>query len=385
MEKHNIAIAMKLKKDFKITKSIIISILGVFAAIIIIELMFKMSSAHRVSGVVYDEILGWRAKKINYCQKRFFKKTYSLCTNSKGFRDREHHFVKSKNTARIMFLGDSYTFGYQVSDDKIFTILFEKMITENKIDNNRFDVMNVSAPAWATDQQFLYLKHEGMKYKPDYLFLMIAPNDIRESYGKQFFFLDNKGVLKEKKITVVPWGARFCWFLSNNFCTFQFLQKKVFSTNYGSFENIFEFFPVGWDIKGCSGWDEQLFLEQVPNEVKKARDLFKTLVLSINQLCRKNDCKLILVVLPTKREFDGQLESEKRYHPGYIAEYVSVIASEYDILFLDLFSLLKEEKNHLRIFIAGKYHFNDHGHNFIAEKLYDFFFLKTGNKDSQMF
>ena len=269
-------------------------------------------------------------------------------------------------------MGDSYTFGSRVSDDETFTSLFEKMITEDKIDNSRYDVMNVSAPAWATDQQFLYLRHIGMQYKPDYLFLMIAPNDIRESYVKQFFFLDGNGTLKENKITVVPWRDRLLWFLSNHSHTFQFLQKKVFSTDYGEAKHIFKFYPVNWVIKDYPEGDEPLFLKEMPEEVKKARNLFKALLSAINRICEVNGCELVLTILPMKMEFDATLKSQE-YHPGYIAEYIKGIAAEYDVPFLDLFSLAKEERDPLKIFIAEEYHFNEHGHNFIAERLYDFF------------
>ena len=210
--------------------------------------------------------------------------------------------------------------------------------------------------------------------KPDYVFLMIAPNDIREAYVKEFFYIDSNNSLQKGRNISIPWKTHFCWFLSNHFCFYQFLQQKVFKTSYGHTENIFQHFPVALNIEGCPSWDHPLFLKKTPDKIKEARALFKALLLEINQLCIKNDCKLLLVILPVEMEFDGQLRSDL-YRPGNVAKYVETIATEYNILFLDLFSLLEKEKNPLKIFITKDYHYSPPGHIFVALKLYEFFTL----------
>ncbi len=345
-------------------------ILWAVVVILAIELTFKINSEYQVSGIAYDEILGWRFKR--NMNNGFFRKKDGFTTNNEGFRDNEHPFVKDKGIKRIIFLGDSYTAGSRVSDHETFSSLFRKKIAANKTDSNKYDVMNVSVPAWATDQEFLYLVHEGMKYKPDYLFLMIAPNDIRETYAKSFFRLDNNNYLEKGRTTSISLKARFCWFLSNNSCFYQFLQMKVFKTSHGGFSTIFSYFPVDLHVTNCPTVDHPLFLMEMPAQIKAARDLFKTIVLEINKACLKNNCKLILVVLPTKMEFDGSLNGDS-YQPGNIAHFVRRISLEHGIIFLDLFSLLNTEADPLKVFIADEYHYNREGHIFIAEKLYEFF------------
>jgi lysophospholipase L1-like esterase len=333
---------------------------------LVTEAAFKLFSNCRLSGIAYDEKLGWRFKK-NYDKKRHRE----LSFNSRGFRDRDHLIQKDEKTKRIIFLGDSYTAGTDYPNHQIFTTLFEKMLVANNADQTKYEVMNVAVSAWATDQQYLYLKEEGMKYHPDYVLLMIAPNDIREAFAKKFLYLEN-GTLREMGAPPIPWKARFYWFLANRSCTFQYLQTKL-RQNYGSFKNVFRHFPMTFPVgtEMCS--EKHLFLKEVPEEIMAARELFQTILLEINQLCKKNHSKLLISVVPSKIEFERDLKG-KQYQPGKIAEYVKAIAHENGIPFLDLFSYLKaEEDDPLKIFISWEYHLNDYGHAFVARKLLPFF------------
>jgi len=360
---------MKLVKVFKIIALISIGIIIVFLHV---EIAFKINNQYRISGIAYDEKLGWRLKKNLFIKKLkdSSNEIYRFSTNNRGFRDRRHRFFKEIGTKRIIILGDSYTVGGYVSDEEVFVRLFEKMLKEEKGKNVKYDVMNVAVSAWATDQQLAYIESKEFQYKPDYIFLMIAPNDIRESYVKRFFYLDNKGSLKRNLMSPIHWKERFFWFLSNHFCSYQFLQQKVFNSNYGTFDNIFRYFPVGWEIEGSDSVDHALFLKKAPGKVKEAYGLFRTLLLKMNGLCIKNNCKLILVVLPTKMEFG--LESNL-YEPGKVGKYVRKIALKNDILFLDLFPLLASEEAPENVFISDEYHFDREGHSFIAKMLYEFY------------
>jgi lysophospholipase L1-like esterase len=342
--------------------------------IVVIEARFKLSSSCQLSGIIHDEQLGWRLKRSHgwHHNNPNSRKVDGMVTiNSSGFRDKEHSSTKEPDRKRIMFIGDSYTAGLEYSDGEVFTSLFDHMLNEKIAHKNTFDIMNVAVPAWATDQQYLYLKNEGMQYLPDYVFLMIAPNDIRETYGKQFLSL-RSGHLEQNRPPSIPWRARLYWSLANYSCAFQYWQSK-WKQDYGSFANIFQYFPVSFPAGSEMCSDKHLFLREVPPEVRKAKELFKAILLEINRLCKENHCKFLVSIIPTKIEYDGTLK-EKQYQPGGIADYVENVAAENDIPFLNLVHALNaEEKDPLKIFISDEYHLNDYGHAFVAKKLLPFF------------
>ncbi|MFA5356360.1 MAG: SGNH/GDSL hydrolase family protein [Candidatus Omnitrophota bacterium] len=372
---------MNSAKNLKVTTAALMCVLCVFLILFGAEFIFRTGSHYKVSGTAYDKNLGWRFVKglhvRQYSTAR--KKNISFSTNSIGFRDREHAIKKNNDIKRIMFLGDSYTAGVPVdfvSDEEIFTRRFAEKVDAH----DKFDVMNVSCPAWSTDQELLFLQNEGMNYRPDYIFLMIAPNDIREAYIKSFFTMGAGRSLKRNRIPSLSWKERFCWFLSNRSSFYQFLQKKILKTNFGHYDNIFTHFPVFWHIAGAPSVDAPLFLKEMPEEVEKARYLFKMIISEINNLCIAEKCKLILVVLPTKMQINNQLD-DVFYQRGKISDYVKNIADEQGILFLDLFSSLHKEEDPNKIFLSHEFHFSVYGHSFVAGKLYDFFSeISTANQ-----
>src|SRR5262245_59204980 len=164
--------------------------------------------------------------------------------------------------------------------------------------------MNVSVPAWATDQQYLYLANEGVKYQPDYVVLMVAPNDIRESYGKKFLSSDGERLVRNP--LSLPWKDRLFWFLANHSCAFQYWQRRT-GSEYGGFSHIFRHFPVSFPLGSEQASDRHLFIQPVPSEMVLAKELFKSLLTEIRQLCNDNGSQLLLAIIPTKMEYDGTL------------------------------------------------------------------------------
>ncbi|MBU1863417.1 MAG: SGNH/GDSL hydrolase family protein [Candidatus Omnitrophica bacterium] len=368
---------MRFKKTYTVFIIPLIVILwgGVF--IIAAELFVRAVGRDRypLSGIAYDAIIGWRNKRNMHYKKVKFNRLYSFTTNSRGFRDTEHSFLKKNNTKRIMFLGDSYTFGIRCSDEDIFTNVFERMINDEKgNDNNtRYEIMNVSSSAWSTDQELLYLMSEGVRYKPDYVILMIAQNDIRESAAKNIIDIDtNIHQLKRRRVSPVPWSVQLGWFLSNHFHSYQFLQEKILKNNQGTFENIFLYFPVMFNVNGFSAYDESLYLKNIPQHVEEARALFKMLLYEMNNFCIKNNSHLIAVILPAKMEFNGELE-DSHYDVSVVSHYIQKVADEHNISFLNFFSLLQKEKRPLKIFFEDDLHFSAYGHDYIAQALCKYF------------
>ena len=97
-------------------------------------------------------------------------------TNSRGLRDREYIFEEPPGKCRIIVLGDSMTFGAGGVDNKdLFTELLENS-------DPRLEVINLGVPAYSTDQEYLYLKREGLLYHPDLVILCIFRNDFEMTF-----------------------------------------------------------------------------------------------------------------------------------------------------------------------------------------------------------
>lgn len=114
----------------------------------------------------YDEQLGWFPVKNRY--KMNATRFVEVEHNSRGFRDSEH--VVGTNP-RIVFLGDSFVWGYDVEKQERFT---EKLAA--KFAN--LSIYNLGVSGYGTDQEYLLLARHYDFYKPNIVFLIFcADND----------------------------------------------------------------------------------------------------------------------------------------------------------------------------------------------------------------
>jgi hypothetical protein len=142
---------------------------------------------------IYDPSKGWIAKPNLRDVKAFGDKI--LNTNSKGLRGRkDFQYIKSKETLRILILGDSFTFGDHVSDDETYSHYLQEMLPHT-------EVINMGVHGYGHDQMLILLKEEGVKYEPDIVILGFLPLDMSRNllsfrdFAKPCFVL-NRGELK---------------------------------------------------------------------------------------------------------------------------------------------------------------------------------------------
>ena len=147
---------------------------------------------------IYDPSKGWISKPNLRDMKVFDNKV--LNTNSKGFRGKnEYSYSKEPDKVRILVLGDSFTFGDEVSDNETYSYHLQEM-TPNA------EVINLGVHGYGHDQMLILLKEEGIKYKPDiiilgFLFIDMSRNLLEfRDYAKPKFILDNN----ELKLTGTP-------------------------------------------------------------------------------------------------------------------------------------------------------------------------------------
>lgn len=116
--------------------------------------------------------------------------TPEIRINKLGFRDDELLQSKPANTKRILALGDSFTFGMGIRHENIFTEQLENLLTKKDPDN-KYEVVNMGAIGYTTDQQLLLLKEKGLALNPDAVIVnFFVGNDVTE-FRRHEWVLDN--------------------------------------------------------------------------------------------------------------------------------------------------------------------------------------------------
>jgi hypothetical protein len=143
---------------------------------------------------MYDATKGWMTKPGLRDQRVFVDRL--LNTNDKGLRGRrEYSYSKPAGMRRVLVLGDSFTFGEEVSDTETYPHYLQTKFSE-------LEVINMGVHGYGHDQMLILLEEEGVKYTPDVVILGFIAGDMHRNmlqfrdYAKPRFVLDGDAGLK---------------------------------------------------------------------------------------------------------------------------------------------------------------------------------------------
>jgi hypothetical protein len=117
----------------------------------------------------YDAELGWRPIP-NAASLYRGAQTVSIKTNSIGLCDIEHD-RSPKQT--VMFLGDPFTWGYDIEAKQRFTELLRDVFPHTRI-------VNAGVVGYGTDQEYLLLNEIWNTFEPDVVVLMFCVDNDRK-------------------------------------------------------------------------------------------------------------------------------------------------------------------------------------------------------------
>jgi hypothetical protein len=111
----------------------------------------------------YDKALGW-FPVANSQDRLLASRVISVVNNSEGFRAPER---QSSNKPGILFLGDSFVWGFDVEMVERFT---EKLQAKHP----EWNILNFGVSGYGTDQEYLLLQKHFDAYKPQVVFLIFC-------------------------------------------------------------------------------------------------------------------------------------------------------------------------------------------------------------------
>lgn len=108
---------------------------------------------------------------------------FGLISNGQGLReDHEISRERGEDELRILFLGDSNTFGYKLSASESFVARIEQRLAERH-PRLRVECINAGVPGYAIFQGWQLLRRHGAAWQPDLVVASFGWNDITQSDG----------------------------------------------------------------------------------------------------------------------------------------------------------------------------------------------------------
>ena len=98
-------------------------------------------------------------------------------TNSRGLRERELPLEKPPDITRVLFLGDSVTFGPGVRNEEPFPRLLDTAL------DDRVETVNAGVVGYNTTQELAFFQEVGLAYDPEVVVLTFVVNDLLDAFS----------------------------------------------------------------------------------------------------------------------------------------------------------------------------------------------------------
>lgn len=292
---------------------------------------------------VYSERYGWEPRP------RFRGRVAGarVTINARGYRGRLHAPWPAPGCRRLLLLGDSITFGYQVHDEETFAHLLES--------GGGAEAVNLAVEGWGTGQQLLRLEHELARQRPAVVVLNVClENDVVDNWlgahlydgrSPQPYFRLAQGrlVLHDAHLRLPAW-RRLVLLLERESLLFARLTRR----------------PPGPPLPGAGArW--RLAKEQVLRDPRPALELSFALLRRADQLCRAAGTRLLVALHPNKRALQGRASLRAAFLAAAELEGVER---------LDLAAAyLERGLTPAELFLDGSGHLTPRGHALVAELL----------------
>lgn len=367
---------------------------SVAAFLLVLEIALALFRPHKITTHPYHEqyhpVMGWVNKpdvngEVKTAPGNFFRRSH----NNRGLRSLSGAaYEKPAGTKRVLLIGDSFFWGYNVNDDEVLSEILRQRLGAG------VEVLNGAVPGYGTDQELLWLAEEGLKYRPDYVILGCFPtNDwdeishsINYGYPKPFFTID-RGRLSAMNIPVPDTRetrrkgfeepdtafGKIKKFLRHHTHTYQFIVGRL--NRIKPLRDLF--LKIGlaeeftWDLPGVPA----LTLKQ-----DQIQTLFESLVKEMNALSHENGAGFLLLFIPAKEQpraspalYEGARQNAAAENDRF-SSYLSQFTGKNRIAFLDLLPLVREHQSKgERLYTPQRYdhHWNEHGHRVAADALSD--------------
>jgi len=307
----------------------------------------------------YDSLLGWKQRTNTSGVSYVVDSAFYLEINSKSIRDVESNYSKPNDTIRIEFFGDSFTWGSGVNWSQRYTTIFGNEINKG---SKKYEIINFGLCGYGTDQEYLLLKTEGIKYEPDFV-VFAYDNDLADvafdrafTYPKPFFILENNTL---KNINN-PVPIRKDW-KSLNIDEENTLIKINRFLSYSSFFVFLRNKLINIDLLRNYLHTHYGYFRYYYPDINKTFEVIDTLLLESKKIVEDNNATFIIVLIPGKTQVYGIGDTLE-------IDHLINFGKANNITVINLLPGLKQSKNK-KLYFDIDCHFSIEGNKIAGELL----------------
>jgi hypothetical protein len=120
----------------------------------------------------------------------------SIRINSLGFRGDEFSLAKTPGRMRVLFLGDSYTFGHGLGEEETLPYVVGQQL--ERTHPGRYEVINGGVYGYCTANELEYFMKYGLPLKPDIVVILVMIHDMFDN--PSWYEVNSDGSLRRRTI-----------------------------------------------------------------------------------------------------------------------------------------------------------------------------------------
>lgn len=362
----------------KFLGNVLVTLVSFFLTLCLVEFGFRTFAPQIIDCKVNYE---WRlddpvlpyVPKPNYHGKMEVKDQFSadLTTNAQGFRaTKDIPVARTPGARRLLFLGDSFVFGWGVNDNEVFTSVVEKELS-GTLDAKPVEVMNAAVYGFDIVQYF-EMFNRVIKYAPDVLFLgFTLENDFNITP------LQTDTVTKSIRIEVEnDFKYKF-----RNFINRLHLVTLIRDRLYIHFPWIRNFMlSLGVNHK------RDIFLKDYPAPLRESMQKTGEILKQMKSVCDQRKIRFVVLLIPLREQV--YCRNEINRFPGFDIEKpnktLKAILDRNKIESIDFLPLLlaKSKQSPKRLYFDTDPHWTKYGHEVAAQQIVEF--LRGSGREKQL-
>ncbi len=281
----------------------------------------------------------------------------ALITNSLGFKDGTKRKIKIQgNTPRILLLGDSFTEGIGVDYENTFAGILSDQL------KGKYEILNAGVVSYSPKLFYLKSKYliEEIQLDFDKLYVFIDLSDIFDELSYASFESEERDRTFSEKIKSSALG-----FGLNN----SIIVNRIYNRFIGYNDRMWLELEEGSELKGIAYIDVWTFDRKLLRLGREGIKSSKKYMSLINNLCETNDIDLSIVVFPRPTQILN--DSIDNPHVKMWQQFTDQKNLEFINLFPAFYDDPKEEVIE-KYFIPKDVHWNEQGHQYVADILFPY-------------
>lgn len=320
-----------------LARNILISLISAIFFLCLFEWGLRLSGFGKVILLRPSSSFLW---ELEPNQNRYtYRGRFLVSINSKGFRGPEFAPKTGDNIFRILALGDSSTFGWDIDFNNTYAQKLERMVSP-VFYPKKVEVINLGVPGYDLSQMLMLLKLKGLKYQPG---LVLVPSSMNDRFNQQALSRDLEAKNKTlRHVRLVNIASHFALFHLYTY--------------------IKQYWTVNLPIGGKNGHTT------ISLDMGEALEKYRRNLREIIVLAHKNQIKLLFIIIPIQE----QLTREGPYLLQDYQEAMRNLGKQERIPVIDLIPAFRREQARVLFLPDDPIHPSEAGHHLIADEIAQF-------------